>query len=57
MRNLTENLQSFLLSSVSKDPTIVGTVPKKPPKKLNDSHAYCLVDEESTIEKTTALQK
>lgn len=55
---MEENLKSFHLSSVSKDLTTVGAVPKKNPQKgCNDNHTYCIVDEESTIEETTALQK
>jgi len=58
MRNLTEeNLQSFHLSSVSKDPTTVDSVPKKPQRSCSNSHPYCIVDEESTTEETPALQK
>lgn len=56
---MEENLKSFHLSSVSKDLTTVGAVPNKknPQKGCNDSHTHCVVDEESTIEKTISLQK
>lgn len=51
-------MKSFHLGSMSKDLTTGGAVPKKNTQKgCNDSHTYCLVDEESTIEETTALQK
>lgn len=57
---MEENLKSFHLSPVVQyqKPHNSWCSTKKNLKKVcNDSHTSCIVDEESTIEETTAFQK